>query len=149
MQIRHIRPEDRTEWVRMRYILWPDSEVDHDMDTQKFFDQPDAALATLVVDRLDGRLGGFIEMNQRKYAEGCLSSPVAFIEGWFIDADLRRQGLGKALVKAGEQWARDQGLEEIASDAEIENEISITAHKALGYEEEVRIVCFRKELRAT
>ena len=39
-----------------------------------------------------------------------------------------------------------QGLIEIASDAEIENEISITAHKAIGYKEEGRIVCFRKVL---
>jgi aminoglycoside 6'-N-acetyltransferase I len=71
---------------------------------------------------------------------------VAYIEGWFVDADLRRRGLGAALVRAGEQWARKQGLREIASDAELENEISISAHKAIGYEEEARIVCFRKEL---
>ena len=37
-------------------------------------------------------------------------------------------------------------MQEIASDAEIENEISIRAHKAIGYDEEVRIVCFRKGL---
>ena len=71
---------------------------------------------------------------------------MAYIEGWFIDEDLRRQGLGTELVRAGERWAREQGLVEIASDAEIDNEISIRAHKAIGYEEEERIVCFRKDL---
>jgi aminoglycoside 6'-N-acetyltransferase I len=146
MQIRPIRLEDRAEWVRMRNILWPDSLVDHELDTKAFFEKPDESMATFVLDRLDGRLGGFIEMNQRKYAEDCLSSPVAYIEGWYVDADLRRQGLGAALVRAGEQWAREQGLTEIASDAVIDNEISIQAHKAIGYEEVVRIVCFRKEL---
>jgi aminoglycoside 6'-N-acetyltransferase I len=108
---------------------------------------PDETLATFVLDRLDGRLGGFIEVGQRNYAEGCASSPVAYIEGWYIDADLRRQGLGAALVRAAERWARGRGLTEIASDAETDNEVSIKAHKALGYAEEARVVCFRKDLR--
>jgi aminoglycoside 6'-N-acetyltransferase I len=146
MQIRSIRPEDRAEWVRMRVLLWPGSLADHEQDTKLFFTQIDKALATFVVDRLDGRLGGFIELSQRKYAEGCRSSPVAYIEGWYVEAELRRQGVGTALVRAGEEWAREKGMVEIASDAEVENEISIRAHKAIGYEEEVRIVCFRKGL---
>ena len=147
MQIRDIRPDDRPEWIRMRNLLWPGSLADHEAETKNFFTQPDESLATFVIDRLDGRLGGFIELGQRKYAEGCSSSPVAYIEGWYIDADLRRQGLGAALIKAGEQWAKGKGLEEIASDVEIDNDISIIAHKAIGYIEEVRIVCFRKELK--
>lgn len=146
MEIRLVRPEDRAEWIRMRDLLWPGSRDDHEAETQRFFTQPDESLATFVVDRLDGRLGGFIEVGQRSYAEECRSSPVAYIEGWYVDADLRRRGLGAALVRAAEQWARDQGLQEIASDAELENEISIEAHKAIGYKEVVRIVCFRKDL---
>jgi aminoglycoside 6'-N-acetyltransferase I len=146
MQIRYIRPDDQPEWVRMRDLLWPGSLPDHELETQSFFTQPDESLATFVVDRLDGRLGGFIELSQRNYAEGCTSSPVAYIEGWFIDDDLRQQGFGAALIEAGEQWAKDKGLKEIASDTEIENDISIVAHKAIGYKEEARIVCFRKEL---
>jgi aminoglycoside 6'-N-acetyltransferase I len=146
MQIREIRPDDRSEWIRMRDLLWPGSRTDHELEAQRFFTQPDESLSTFVIDRLKGRLGGFIELSQRNYAEGCRSSPVAYIEGWYVDADLRRQGLGAALVRTGEQWARDQGLEEIASDAELENDISIRAHKAIGYKEEVRIVCFRKSL---
>ena len=147
MHIRAIRPDDRAEWIRMRDILWPGSRTDHELETERFFTQPDASLATFVVDRLDGRLGGFIELSERPYAEGCTSPPVAYIEGWYVDSDLRRQGLAAALVRAGEEWARNRGLEEMASDAELENDISISAHKALGYEEKVRIVCFRKGLR--
>ena len=147
MKIRPINEQDHTEWVRLRDLLWPGAKDDHKAETQLFFTQPDDRLATFVLDRQDGRLGGFIEMGQRNYAEGCASSPVAYIEGWYIEADLRRQRLGAALVRVAEQWARDQGLTEIASDVEIENDGSIQAHRALGYKEEVRIVCFRKELR--
>jgi aminoglycoside 6'-N-acetyltransferase I len=147
MEIRPISEQDRTEWVRMRDLLWPGAKDDHEIETELFFTEPDKKLATFVLDRQNGRLGGFIEMGQRTYAEGCESTPVAYIEGWYVDADLRQQGYGAALVRAAEQWGRDQGLIEIASDAEILNEVSIRAHRALGYKEEVRIVCFRKELR--
>jgi aminoglycoside 6'-N-acetyltransferase I len=107
MHIRAIRPDDRAEWIRMRDILWPGSRADHELETGRFFTEPDASLATFVVDRLDGRLGGFIELSQRPYVEGCTSSPVAYIEGWYVDLDLRRQNLGTALVRAGEEWARN------------------------------------------
>lgn len=39
------------------------------------------------------------------------------------------------------------GYREIASDAELENTASRSAHRALGYEEIERVVCFRKSLR--
>jgi aminoglycoside 6'-N-acetyltransferase I len=149
MHIRAIRPDDRAEWIRMRDILWPGFRADHERETQWFFTEPHASLATFVLDRSDGRLGGFIELAERPYAEGCTSSPVAYIEGWYVDSDLRRKGLGTALVRACEEWARNHGFKEIASDTDIANDISISAHKALGYEEEARIVCFRKALRDT
>jgi aminoglycoside 6'-N-acetyltransferase I len=146
MEIRRVRIEDQPEWIRMRVALWPDENEDHEEETKRYFDQAGDSLITFVVDRLDERLGGFIEVALRQYAEGCESSPVAYVEGWYVDTDLRRRGLGAALIAAAEKWARDHGLAEIASDAVLGNEISISAHKALGYKEEVRVVCFRKEL---
>lgn len=50
--------------------------------------------------RPGGDLGVFLEASQRKYAAGCFSSPVGYIEGWYIDSDLRRQGVGEQLVRA-------------------------------------------------
>lgn len=146
MHIRPVTPCDRDEWLRLRTLLWPGSVAKHDPEIQHFFASTDNSLATFVVDRLDGRLGGLIELGLRNYAEGCLTSPVAYVEGWYVDVDLRRQGLGAALIKAGEEWATAQGLQEIASDAELENELSIHVHKVLGYQEVERIVCFRKSL---
>jgi aminoglycoside 6'-N-acetyltransferase I len=96
--------------------------------------------------RENGELGGFLEGGLRKYAEGCDTSPVGYIEGWFVDDDLRGQGIGGALVQAVEAWAREQGYTEIASDTWLDNETSIRAHLALGYEESERLVHFRKSL---
>ena len=102
--------------------------------------------ATFVIERAGGLLGGFIEMGQRNYAEGCDASPVAYIEGWYVDKDLRGQGWGAKLVMAGEAWARDQALTEIASDTWLDNETSIQAHLTLGYRESVLLVHFVKKL---
>ncbi len=139
--IRPLNDADIKEWFRMRITLWDDST---EADLDGWLSTPDTA--TFVIDRGDGRLGGFLEMGQRDYAEGCETSPVAYIEGWYVDEDLRRQGWGKALVMAGEDWARKQALREIASDTWLDNETSIQAHLSLGYEEEVRLVAFRKKL---
>ena len=143
--VRNITNEDRPEWLRMRLALWPHHRV------EDFLIEMDAILSDLlqpvfVAVRADGKLGGFLEAGTRKYAEGCETSPVAYIEGWFVDEDLREQGIGKALVKAAENWARSQGLTEIASDTWLDNEISIRAHLKMGYRETVRLVHFAMKL---
>jgi aminoglycoside 6'-N-acetyltransferase I len=49
-------------------------------------------------------------------------------------------------VRAAEEWGRAQGCTEFASDALIENVVSIAAHRALGFTEIDRVVTFRKDL---
>jgi aminoglycoside 6'-N-acetyltransferase I len=112
---------------------------------ETYFHTPQSGV-TFVVERTGGGLGGFIEVSLRNYAEGCITSPVAYIEGWYVDPDLRRKTVGRQLVSAAETWAREHGLTEIASDTQIENTVSIHAHTRLGYEEVERLVCFRKRL---
>jgi aminoglycoside 6'-N-acetyltransferase I len=129
----------------MRIALWPGSRDDHHVDVRRYFQQPDGRTRTFVAED-DGRLVGFLELDQRKYAPGCQSSPVPFIEGWYVDPEARRRGVGRALVKAAEDWARAAGFTEIGSDAESENADSIAAHGALGYMEVERVVCFRRAL---
>ena len=93
-------------------------------------------------------LVGFAEVSRRAYAEGCETSPVGFLEGWYVVPERRRQGIGRALVAAAEAWARGLGCREFASDAVAENTVSAAAHRALGFEEVAVIRCFRKDLTA-
>jgi aminoglycoside 6'-N-acetyltransferase I len=136
---------DKPEWLRMRLLLWtlgaPES---FSADIDEFL--PDQTQACFVAVRADGRAGGFVETGTRKYADGCETSPVGYIEGWYVDEDLRGRGVGGLLIRAAEDWARAQGCREMASDTWLENETSIQAHLALGYEEEERLVHFRKTL---
>ena len=143
--IRQAKTEDKPEWLCMRLTLWPHHTADElapDMDGML----ADPLQPVYVAELSNGSLAGFLEAGTRKYAEGCETSPVGYIEGWYVDADLRGQGIGKALVRAAEDWARSQGFREMASDTWLENEGSIRAHGRLGYEETERLVHFAKKL---
>ena len=72
---------------------------------------------------------------------------VAYLEGWYVNPDARRTGLGAHLLEAAESWVLEHGFSELASDTELGNDISLPAHVALGFEEVGRQICFRKRLR--
>lgn len=146
MNVREVTKADSSAWLRMRNELWPADPTEHEAEIGRYFDIPDPGWVTFVAEENDGLLG-FLELEHRKYAPGCRSSPVPFIEGWYVDSVVRGRGVGRALVEAAEDWARAAGHVEIASDAEIDNADSIAAHVALGYEEVERAVCFRRSLR--
>ena len=146
MNIRLVGDRDASEWARLRDALWPGlSAVDHEREMADYRGHPETK-AVFVVDRGDGRLGGFLEAAARVVADGCETSPVGYIEGWYVDPDLRRLGLGSALVSAAEDWARARGYTEMASDCLVENSVSFMAHSSLGYREVERLVHFRKSL---
>lgn len=146
MLIRQVESRDLGEWLRMRLALWPDHTAEGHRDEMAELTSDDQPFAVFVADRGDGQLGGFLEAGRRAYADGCDTKPVGYIEGWYIDADLRQQGIGRVLVQAAEQWAIAQGCQEMASDCLIDNTISFQAHLAIGYEEVERLVHFRKRL---
>ena len=147
MLVRRATVEDHAEWLRMRSTLWPDCPLgDHHSEMQEQLDDT-ARNAVFVVERGAGQLGGFLEASLRPYVEDCHTSPVGYIEGWYVDADLRQQGLGGELVKAAEQWASAQGCREMASDCELDNDVSLKSHLALGYAETGRLIHFRKSLK--
>lgn len=143
--IRALEPGDRAEWHRLRLALWPDvAPVEHEAEMRAWLERADTAV--FVAARSGGGLAGFAEAGTRPYADGCLTSPVAFLEGWYVDADARRLGVGRALVEAVEQWARSRALSELASDALLDNTASQRAHEAVGFSEVERAVRYCKSL---
>ncbi len=144
--IRRVTREDWDELLRMRLALWPDSTA-ADLETEMPAWLRDESNGTvLVAEREGGGLAGFVEARVRDYAEECETSTVGYVEGWYVDADVRLQGLGRSLVRAAEEWARSRGCTEMASDCLLENEVSTAAHLRLGYEETCRLVHFKKRL---
>ena len=140
------RPADAPAWCCLRQALWPGEPNEHEEEIAQFFagltDEPQV----VIVAEREGEILGFAEVSLRAYAEGCSSSPVGYLEGWYVVPEARRQGVGRALVRAAELWAREKGCTEFASDTELENTLSAEAHRALGFEEAGIVRCFRKRL---
>jgi aminoglycoside 6'-N-acetyltransferase I len=131
--------------------LWPDaSPAEHRLDAEALFTgavRSTMPLALFVAENAEGQTIGFVEVGLRSHADGCDGSqPVGFVEGWYVGAEYRGVGVGRALMKTAEEWARAQGCIEMASDTWIDNTGSERAHQALGFEVVDRCVHFRKAL---
>ena len=137
MGVRLMRPNEVGEVTEMMRALWPDAG-DYDFGDETVF----------VWERSDGRLAGFASCSLRPWAEGCLSMPVPYIEGWWVAPDLRRSGVGRALIEAIERWCCDNSYAELGSDVEVDNGPSLAAHSALGFKPTVRLQFFRKRLKS-
>ena len=77
---------------------------------------------------------GILEASLRNVVDGCLSSPVGYIEGIFVLPDWRARGIARALILTAEDWMRGQGCSEVATDAEIDNEEAMASHLKMGFE---------------
>jgi aminoglycoside 6'-N-acetyltransferase I len=129
----------------MRTALWPEADVDDlASELESLLADPDQVV--FVAEREDGRLCGLVEAGVREFANGVDEQPCAFVEGWWVDADVRRTGVGRALIAAVEGWARERGFLQLGSDTELDNVLSQKAHLALGFEERERTVTFCKQL---
>lgn len=151
MKIRLATRTDVGAWSALRAALWPEADAaDLRSEVDAFFlgeVPPTLMAAAFLAENENGTLVGMLELSLRPYADGCESSPVPYVEGWYVAPRSRRRGVGAALVKAAENWALAQGYSEMASDALLENTLSERAHKALGFAEVERAIRFRKKLK--
>ena len=103
--------------------------------------------AAVFVQKADGVIVGTAVCSLRHdYVEGCGTSPVGYLEGISVAEAYRRQGVAKRLLGECEQWAREKGCREFASDCELNNTDSLRFHLGLGFCEANRIICFTKKL---
>lgn len=80
------------------------------------------------------------------YVEGCESSPVGYLEGIYVKEKWRNLGIAKSLCEECEQWAKEKGCSEFASDCELTNTVSYNFHLKIGFLEENRIIHFKKKI---
>lgn len=131
-------------WVELRHDLWPDTTHElHLVEARGLLLQPARYAQFLAENR--GTAIGFVEASLRQdYVNGTQSSPVAFLEGLYVEPGARRKGAGKALVDAVLDWARKQGATELASDVGLANLLGQRVHRELGFHETERVVFYRR-----
>ncbi len=132
MHVRTYRQSDNEEWLHMRCALWPD-ESPEELESELEAWAAGEETAAFFADAGDGTLIGFAEVSIHTEAPGCTTNRIGFLEGWYVDPAYRRQGIGRALNAAAEQWARERGCTEMASDTNESYPISPSAHLCIGY----------------
>jgi aminoglycoside 6'-N-acetyltransferase I len=134
-------------WLTLRTALWPDTpEHEHIEEMTAFVAQPELYFQQLARNT-EGVAIGIIEASIRTdYVNGTESSPVGYLEGIYVAPEARRYGVARLLVQSAMEWARQSGCREFASDARMQNSLSQTVHRALGFHETERVVFFAKAL---
>ena len=114
-------------------------------DAHEWLSRKDAAVIIAQREGEDG-LVGFALAGERPYADGCDTSPVAFLEGCYVNSHIRKNHVGHDLIAGVEAWARDHGHRELASGSLLGEAGAHKPHLAVGFEEVERAVRYRKAL---
>ena len=126
-------------------VIWPEHTLDElaEIISSYMNSESSAVFAEIVNGQY---VGVALCCLRHDYVEGCKTSPVGYPEGISIHEEYRHQGIARKLVSECEQWAREKGCSEFASDCELTNISSWNFHLSVGFQEENRIICFRKTL---
>ncbi|MCK9575128.1 MAG: aminoglycoside 6'-N-acetyltransferase [Clostridia bacterium] len=90
---------------------------------------------------------GFSHISMRyEYVEGCNSSPTGYLEGIFVLKEYRRKQVASNLVVNCEEFAKQNGCLQFASDCEIKNIASIKFHRHVGFCIAKRNIHFKKDI---
>ncbi len=120
------------------HCLWPTIDS-HDI--AEIMREHYAGKARVFLYLKDDQVVGFINTTVRTdYVEGASSSGVMYIEGIYVIESYRRNQIAYQLINHVKEHALRLGLTQMASDTELDNEMSQFFHKAIGFKEVNRIV---------
>ncbi|MFD2571840.1 aminoglycoside 6'-N-acetyltransferase [Spirosoma soli] len=146
MTILEVTENDADDWLQLALELWPDYSLDEMNLVTDGIAQSPRETAFIVRDE-QGTAIGFMNLSLRHdYVPGATQQPVAYVEGLYVREPYQKQGIGRQLIHRAEQWARDQGCSELASDVLIDNAPSAAFHSKAGFEEVERTIFFIKNV---
>lgn len=145
MEIVRAAAQDAEILAGLACLLW-DSHSRKELEN-RFSDLLEGENAACFLAYAAGCPVGFAQCQLRHdYVEGTKNSPVGYLEGIFVRPEYRGRGLARRLLKACEDWTKERGCREFASDCELENDASLQFHLRMGFAEANRIICFVKSV---
>ncbi len=87
--------------------------------------------AVLVAEDGGGRVLGWIHVCGRRFLE---SDPIAEVFGLVVDAGTRRQGIGRALLREAEKWARGRGYSTMRIRSNMKRIDAKPFYEGMGYQ---------------
>ena len=143
MWIRQLASSELDRIAPLRALLWPGSSI---AELRAILAARPEYLVLVALD--DEETAGFVEISLRREDDNGFKMPtVAFVEGICVAPSHRRKGVARALVAKAMEWGRARGIHEFASEALLANGASHAFHRALGFAETERVVCFRRAVR--
>ncbi len=143
--IRKAEPRDAKTVAKLAVGLWQEHSTE-EMEAEFVELLADDACAVFLYEQA-GESVGFAQCGLRHdYVEGTETSPVGYLEGIYVANAYRNRKIASALLAACEDWTRQQGCTEFASDCELTNADSLRFHLATGFTEANRIICFVRKL---
>jgi aminoglycoside 6'-N-acetyltransferase I len=137
--------KDSLALAKMAIKMWSEHSLDE--LAKEFEDTIDCKESAIFMLMVDNQAVGFAQCQLRHdYVEGTDTSPVGYLEGIFLEQEFRHRGHAKKLLAQCEEWAKNKGCTEFASDCESDNDESLKFHINMGFTEVNRIICFKKQL---
>ncbi len=126
--VRRATPDDATELARMLDLFDGMGATPAQVAARMRACQD---VLTTFIGELDGRPVGFACLRQVPHLQG--DEPYAELTDIYVDAPVRRQGVGRALVAQIEAAARAAGAGELVIITGFDNEGAQAAYRASGY----------------
>ncbi|AFY87332.1 MULTISPECIES: aminoglycoside 6'-N-acetyltransferase [Cyanophyceae] len=149
VKIVEVNQENFNEWLDLALKLWSDESVEEMQRSLTNILYSPREAGFLVKDD-NAKAIGFINLSLRyDYVPGATQSPVAYVEGIYVEDEYRKQGIGTKLIQFAQQWAIERGCMELASDALLDNTASYDFHTKVGFQEVERVVTFIKQVTSS
>ena len=142
-----VRANENTlkEWTDLAVLLFPDSTFEEELCFHESILKSENEIGLLY--QTDGQYVGFMHLAIRNdYVNGTDASPVLYVEALYVLPEYRTQGIGKEFIKYAEEYAKQRGIKQLASDCFIDNALSENFHKSCGFVEKERVICFVKDV---
>lgn len=144
--IRPVTRNDATAWRALRVARWPDVTArDHALHLVHFFWSGSRDVACFVAEE-NGGVVGFLELSLRDDATRGERAPVAHVEGWYVMPEWQGRGVGRALIAAGDAWARTHRCETLTAHTPLDDGGAYAMHTALGFTPTAQVVHWRREV---
>ena len=143
---KEVTSADKAVWIQFRKTLYHGvDDTFHEKEVDLILNDP--TKTTFLIFEKNGDFPvGMLELSLRNVVDGCLTSPVGYIEGIYLDESTRGLGFGKAMVDFSKEWARSKGCSELACDAELHETEAQKFHEKMGFKETYRIVQYKMEV---
>lgn len=145
MKTRDPTHADFAVWKEMRQALYESLDDFHHEEEMAWILEADY-WHCLLAESEEGEIMGFLELSLRNIVDGCLTSPVGYIEGLYLKPQFRNSGHGVELISRAEEWCRSKGCREMATDSESGNRRAHNFFRREGFEETFTVVQFKKPL---